>query len=567
LDQRLSTIPQHTWVSKLFGYDLTVEYRPGKLNGAADALSRREEPMGTVHSISLPIFSLFDNLRDEAATNSQVQAIRAQLEAGTAKADWTEVDGLLLFKGKIFVPDASTLWPLLLADAHDGAHEGVEKTVHRWRATFYNAHALQRIREYVKGCSVCQRNKSVHLHPAGLLQPLPIPAGIWSDISMDFVEGFSKVGGKSVILTVVDRFSKMAHFIPLGHPYTTASVAKAFFDGIVRLHGFPCSIVSDRDTVFTSAFWTELFRLAGVKLHMSSAFHPQSDGQSEVVNRIIIMYLRCLAGDRPRTWLQWLPWAEFCYNTSYHSALKCSPFRVVYGREPPTLLAYHPGVAKVAAVDQQLQERDEFLTEIKERLVQAQLVMKTYQDQSRREVEFQEGDWVWLRLQQRTAMGVTAAAPSKLGPRFFGPYQVTSRIGKVSYKLQLPARARIHDVFHVSLLKKFEGTAPTAIVPLPEILHGRVIPTPDKVLKARLNRGVWELLVHWVGRPASDAPWEQLEDFTQKYPLFKLADELFLVEGRNVTDAFVGCQYQRRRRQDPAKGAAEANKESDQKSG
>jgi transposase InsO family protein len=232
-----------------------------------------------------------------------VETIRAQLAAGMAKEGWTEVDGLLLFKGKTFVPDVSSLWPLLLADAHDGAHEGVEKTMHRWRATFYNAHALQRIREYVKGCSVCQRNKSIHLHPVGLLQPLPVPAGIWSDISMDFVEGFPKVGGKSVILTVVDRFSKMAHFLPLGHPYTAASVAKAFFDGIVWLHGLPCSIVSDRDTVFTSAFWTKLFRLAGVKLHMSSTFHPQSNGQSEVVNRIIIMYLRCLAGDRPRTWL------------------------------------------------------------------------------------------------------------------------------------------------------------------------------------------------------------------------------------------------------------------------
>jgi hypothetical protein len=114
------------------------------------------------------------------------------------------------------------------------------------------------------------------------------------------------------------------------------------------------------------------------------------------------------------------------------------------------LLSYYPGVAKVAAVDRQLQDRDEFLTEIKARLVQAQIVMKTYQNQSRREVKFQEGDWVWLRLQQWTAVGVTAATPSKLGPRFFEPYQVTSRIGKVSYKLQLPARAQIHDVFHVS---------------------------------------------------------------------------------------------------------------------
>ena len=139
---------------------------------------------------------------------------------------------------------------------------------------------------------------------------------------MDFVEGFPRVGGKSMILTVVDRFSKMAHFIALSHPYSASSVARAFFDNIVRLHGFPCSIVSDRDTVFTSNFWEELFKLAGVTLLHSSAFHPQTDGQSEVTNRIIVMYLRCLVGDWPRSWLQWLPWAEFCYNTSYQSALR-----------------------------------------------------------------------------------------------------------------------------------------------------------------------------------------------------------------------------------------------------
>jgi hypothetical protein len=164
----------------------------------------------------------------------------------------------------------------------------------------------------------------------------------WADISMDFIEGFPKVGGKSVVLTVVDWFSKYGHFITLGHPYSAASVAKAFFDEIVKLHGLPCSIVNDRDTIFTSQFWTELFTMAGVKLQMSSAFHPQTDGQSEVVNRIITMYLRCLAGDRPKSWLKWLPWAEFCYNSSYQSALKCSPFKVVYGREPKSGSAPQP---------------------------------------------------------------------------------------------------------------------------------------------------------------------------------------------------------------------------------
>jgi hypothetical protein len=150
----------------------------------------------------------------------------------------------------------------------------------------------------------------------GLLQPLPVPEHVWSDIAMDFVEGFPRVGSKSVILIVVDHFSKMAHFIALSHQYSASSVARAFFDNIVCLHGFPYSIVSDRDTVFTSNFWEELFKLANVRLLHSSAFHPQTDGQSEVTNRIIVMYLQYSAGDRQCSWHQWLPWAEFCYNTS-----------------------------------------------------------------------------------------------------------------------------------------------------------------------------------------------------------------------------------------------------------
>lgn len=137
--------------------------------------------------------------------------------------------------------------------AHGAGHEGTQKTLVRLRASFYNAQASKMVRDYVKACIVCQRNKTEHLHPAGLLQPLDVPSATWSDIAMDFVEGFPRVAGKSVVLTVVDRFSKMAHFIPLGHPYSALSVAQAFFANIVKLHGFPCSIVSDRDPVFTSA--------------------------------------------------------------------------------------------------------------------------------------------------------------------------------------------------------------------------------------------------------------------------------------------------------------------------
>jgi transposase InsO family protein len=154
------------------------------------------------------------------------------------------------------------------------------------------------VQDMVRACAVCQRYKSEHLHPEGLLLPLPLPVpqGVWTDIALDFVEALPRVRGKSVILTVVDRFSKYCHFIPLAHPYSAESVAQAFYTDIVRLHGVPQSMVSDRDSVFTSAFWKELMRMLGTKLRMSTAFHPQSDGQSEAANRVIIMYLRCLTG-------------------------------------------------------------------------------------------------------------------------------------------------------------------------------------------------------------------------------------------------------------------------------
>ena len=175
---------------------------------------------------------------------------------------------------------------------------------------------------------------------AGLLLPLPVPKDVWSDIGLDFIEALPRVRGKSIILTVVDRFSKYTHFIPLAHSYSVETVAQAFFSDIVRLHGMPQSNVSDRDVVFTSTFWQEPMRLMGAKLHMSSAFHPQSDGQTEAANKVIAMYLRCFMGDRPR---EWLPWAEYTYNTAYQSSLRDTPFHVVYGRHPPSIRSYEVG--------------------------------------------------------------------------------------------------------------------------------------------------------------------------------------------------------------------------------
>jgi hypothetical protein len=545
LDQRLTTIPQHQWASKLLGFDFVVEYKPGALNVVADALSRRDELSGELLALSSPQFTLFDDIRQEINGDVALSQLRDAIRGGVKPATWSVADGLILFKGRVYVKGASSARQAILEMAHGAGHEGVHKTLHRLRADFHIPQDRLVVQEFVRGCLVCQRNKGEHLQPGGLLQPLGVPTSIWSDVAMDFIEALPKVHGKSVILTVVDRLSKAAHFVPLGHPYTATSVARAFFAEIVRLHGIPSTIVSDRDPVFTSEFWKELFRLAGVKLQMTSAFHPQSDGQSEATNKIIAMYLRCLTGDRPRQWLEWLPWAEFCYNSSYQQAIKTSPFELVYGRPPPSIRSYVPGEARLPAVDQAMKDRDEFLAEVRDRLEQAQQHYKATYDRHHRKLEFAPGQWVWLRLLHRPVASLQVAGRGKLGPKFFGPFRVLERIGDVAYRLELPAGARLHNVFHVGLLKQFYGDPPSQPPVLPPLHHGRVLVEPDVVLQGRWARGKKEVLVRWKNAPAAESSWVELEEFRRLFPAFQLEDELLFQGGRDV---MWGIPFSRRKR-------------------
>jgi len=219
---------------------------------------------------------------------------------------------------------------------------------------------------------------------------------------------------------------------------------------------------------------------------MSSAFHPQTDGQSEVVNKAIGMYLRCMTGDRPRQWVRWLPWAEYIYNTAFHTVLKDTPFRVVYGRDPPSLRSYDHGEIRVAAVAQHMAERDAFIEEIRLRLEQAQAVTKATYDHSHRPLSFDVGDWVWLHLHHRPHGSLADSAKGKLRQRFFGPYQITEKINEVAFRLALPPGTRLHNAFHVGLLKKFVGTPPMVPPSLPPTHNGAIVPVPAKAIKVRL---------------------------------------------------------------------------------
>ncbi|KAL6570790.1 hypothetical protein OROGR_000340 [Orobanche gracilis] len=334
---------------------------------------------------------------------------------------------------------------------------------------------------------------------------------------MDFIGGLPKSEGFSVIFVVVDRLSKYAHFVPLKHPYTAITVASVFLKEIVRLHGIPESIVSDRDKVFLSLFCRELFRLQGTNLKRSTAYHPQTDGQTEVVNRCLETYLRCFVADSPRKWVKWLSWAEFWYNTSFHTSINTTPFRVLYGRDPPHLVYYGSQKTSVGTVEEYLEERDRVLLELKGYLFRAQQMMKAKADKHRRDDEFSVGDRVFLKLQPYRQQSVARRVNEKLSPQYFGPFEVLERVGQVAYRLKLPDSAKNHNVFHISQLKRAIGDK-FSLPSLPPTLTAdmEVILQPDQVEGVR-EGNAGRVLIRWKDLPSYEATWESLAEMIQRF--------------------------------------------------
>lgn len=225
---------------------------------------------------------------------------------------------------------------------------------------------------------------------------------------MDFIEGLPKSSNYDCILVVVDKFSKYSHFIKLNHPFTAFKVAKLYIDHVYKLHGMPAAIVSDRDKVFTSQLWQELFKLSGTELRMSSAYHPQSDGQTERVNQCVEAFLRCFIQACPSKWSDWLTLAEFWYNTNFDSSLNKSPFEILYGHEPRHFGIDSTDTCSVPDLEAWLSRRQEMTEILRQQLLRVQQRMKSQADKHRSERSFVVGEWVWLRLQPYVQTSVAA---------------------------------------------------------------------------------------------------------------------------------------------------------------
>lgn len=219
----------------------------------------------------------------------------------------------------------------------EGGHSGIASSIKKAKIYFYWPTLKGDITKFVKECEVCQRNKSEHVPSPGLLQPIPIPNSAWEVVSMDFLEGLPRSRGKDTLLVVVDRLTKYCHLITLSHPYSAMKVAQEVLNQVTKLHGVPVSIITDRDIIFMSYFWQELFKVMGTKLKMSSAYHPQTDGQIERLNQCIEMYLRCMSGQKPKEWADWVAMAEWWYNTTFHSSVGMTLYQALYNQLPPSI--------------------------------------------------------------------------------------------------------------------------------------------------------------------------------------------------------------------------------------
>ncbi|KAI3729491.1 hypothetical protein L6452_18151 [Arctium lappa] len=443
------------WMELLNDYDCMIEYHPGKANVVADALSQKERGdsliMVAMRVVITPV--LLEEVK------------KFQKEALAPKN---------LKKERIVGLDY--WWPVL----------------------------KKYITYIVERCLTCMRIKVEHQRPYRKLQLLDILVWKWEQITVDFVTKFPRTSkGYDAIWVIIDGLTKSVHFLPIKETYNMERLAKLYIDEIVVHHGVPLSIVSDHHSRFTSTFWKSFQREMGSKIKLSTAYHPQTDGQSERTIQTLEDMLRACALDFQGSWESHLPLIEFAYNNSYHASIKDAPYEMLYGRKCRTPLCWNEVGEKQLAEPELVQLTAEKIVQVRERLKVACDRQMSYTDKRRKDIEFQIGDRVMLMVSPWKCV-IRFGKKGKLSPRFIKPFEISERVREVSYKLELHEELRsIHNTFHVSNLRKcladVEMVVPMDDVRVDEQLN--FVEEPEVVVDQKVKRlktkEINLVKVHW----------------------------------------------------------------------
>lgn len=549
---------QARWSLYLSRFNFILHHRPGKRSLKPDALSRRPDHgkgQSDNENVTLlrPSFFKIQALRQghvlltgeekgllkkirnaKDLDDEVVKAVEEMKKSGTQRLEgeeWSQEQGLILFRGKVYVPRDQELRRQIVKAHHDSTvtgHPGRWKTLELVSRNYWWPGISRYIALYTKGCDRCNRTKTFPAKPTGKLVPNQIPKDVWQIITVDLITGLPESQGYNAIMVTVDRFSKMVHIAPTTDTVTSEGIARLFRDTVWKHHGLPEQVISDRGPQFVSKFMRELNSILGIKTAPSTAYHPQTDGQTERVNQEVEQYLRLFVNHRQDDWPEWLSSAEFSYNNRIQASTSHSPFIINNGRNPR--IGVEPlRDSRMDSVDAFVKRMQSARREAEAALHKAADDMARYYDQARQEAEdYKIGDMVWLE-----GKDIQTDRPSKkLDDKRYGPFKITKKMGPNAYQLHLPPSMKVHPVFNVVKLRPYQKDSipgrPHPPRPAPIVKGAEPEWEVEYIKDSRLRRRKLEYLVKWKGYPQEESTWEParnldhaqnvVQEFHKKHP-------------------------------------------------